>query len=222
VPDDLSSSVKFDASFDERQWLQNLSTKLGFMGKNVKATKAGLKDAHDMVESLKEMIRADLRAQRSGFEEALASRLDQAEDVILQSAKAKVAIIAGVGVMRKDLDRAQRKFAKSNDVEELRTALVALSNSLAKLRSTNSEVVESLSTVLNPTLSAVEVVERFASDLQRSAGTWERHGREIDDAIMELSQENQPAEMVELEAYIERQGYNALLGEAHSSSNESE
>ncbi|DAC21838.1 MAG TPA: hypothetical protein D7H89_03460 [Candidatus Poseidoniales archaeon] len=222
MPDDLSSSVKFDASFDERQWLQNLSTKLGFMGKNVKATKAGLKDAHDMVESLKEMIRADLRAQRSGFEEALASRLDQAEDVILQSAKAKVAIIAGVGVMRKDLDRAQRKFAKSNDVEELRTALVALSNSLAKLRSTNSEVVESLSTVLNPTLSAVEVVERFASDLQRSAGTWERHGREIDDAIMELSQENQPAEMVELEAYIERQGYNALLGEAHSSSNESE
>lgn len=192
------------------------------MGKNVKATKAGLKDAHDMVESLKEMIRADLRAQRSGFEEALASRLDQAEDVILQSAKAKVAIIAGVGVMRKDLDRAQRKFAKSNDVEELRTALVALSNSLAKLRSTNSEVVESLGTVLNPTLSAVEVVERFASDLQRSAGTWERHGREIDDAIMELSQENQPAEMVELEAYIERQGYNALLGEAHSSSNESE
>ncbi len=192
------------------------------MGKNVKATKAGLKDAHDMVESLKEMIRADLRAQRSGFEEALASRLHQAEDVILQSAKAKVAIIAGVGVMRKDLDRAQRKFAKSNDVEELRTALVALSNSLAKLRSTNSEVVESLSTVLNPTLSAVEVVERFASDLQRSAGTWERHGREIDDAIMELSQENQPAEMVELEAYIERQGYNALLGEAHSSSNESE
>ena len=192
------------------------------MGKNVKATKAGLKDAHDMVESLKEMIRADLRAQRSGFEEALASRLHQAEDVILQSAKAKVAIIAGVGAMRKDLDRAQRKFAKSNDVEELRTALVALSNSLAKLRSTNSEVVESLSTVLNPTLSAVEVVERFASDLQRSAGTWERHGREIDDAIMELSQENQPAEMVELEAYIERQGYNALLGEAHSSSNESE
>lgn len=192
------------------------------MGKNVKATKAGLKDAHDMVESLKEMIRSDLRAQRSGFEEALASRLDQAEDVILQSAKAKVAIVAGVGVMRKDLDRAQRKFAKSNDVEELRTALVALANSLAKLRSTNSEVVESLSTVLNPTLSAVEVVERFASDLQRSAGTWERHGREIDDAIMELSQENQPAEMVELEAYIERQGYNALLGDAHSSSNESE
>ena len=192
------------------------------MGKNVKATKAGLKDAHDMVESLKEMIRSDLRVQRSGFEDALASRLDQAEDVILQSAKAKVAIIAGVGVMRKDLDRAQRKFAKSNDVEELRSALVALSNSLAKLRSTNSEVVESLSTVLNPTLSAVEVVERFASDLQRSAGTWERHGREIDDAIMELSQENQPAEMVELEAYIERQGYNALLGDAHSSSKESE
>ena len=79
-----------------------------------------------------------------------------------------------------------------------------------------------MSSVLNPTLSAVEVVERFASDLQRSAGTWERHGREIDDSIMELCQDNQPAEMVELEKYIERQGYSVLLCDAHSSSEESE
>ena len=192
------------------------------MGKTVKATKAGLKDAHDMVDSLKEMIQADLRRQRSGFEDALSSRLREAEDVILESAKAKVAIVAGVGVMRKDLERAQRKFSKSNDVEELKATLTDMSNSLRKLRVTNNEVVKSLSTVLNPTLSAVEVVERFASDLQRSAGTWERHGREIDDSIMELCQDNQPAEMVELEAYIERQGYSALLGEAYSSSEESE
>jgi hypothetical protein len=192
------------------------------MGKTVKATKAGLKDAHDMVDSLKEMIQADLRRQRSGFEDALSSRLREADDVILESAKAKVAIVAGVGVMRKDLERAQRKFSKSNDVEELRATLIDMSNSLRKLRATNNEVVKSLSTVLNPTLSAVEVVERFASDLQRSAGTWERHGREIDDSIMELCQENQQEEMVELEAYIERQGYSALLGEAYSSSEESE
>lgn len=192
------------------------------MGKTVKATKAGLRDAQEMVASLKEMIQADLRKQRSGFEEALSSRLDTAEGVILESAKAKVAIIAGVGVMRKDLDRAQRKFSKSNDVDELRSTLISLSNKLGKLRSKNNKVVASLGTVLNPTLSAVEVVERFASDLQRSAGTWERHGREIDDAIMELCQDNQPAEMVELEAYITTQGYGVLLGDAHSSSDESE
>ena len=192
------------------------------MSKSVKATKAGLKDAHEMVESLKELIRSDLKNQRSGFEEALSTRLNEAEDVILISAKAKVAIIAGVGVMRKDLDRAQRKFSKTNDVEELKRTLISLSQSLEKLRKTNDEIVKSLSKVLNPTLSAVEVVERFASDIQRSAGTWERHGRELDDSIMELCQDNQPAEMVELEAYIERQGYTVLLGEAHSSSDETE
>ena len=192
------------------------------MSKSVKATKAGLKDAHEMVDSLKEMIRSDLKNQRSGFEEALSNRLNEAEDVILISAKAKVAIIAGVGVMRKDLDRAQRKFSKTNDVEELKRTLISLSQSLEKLRKTNDEIVKSLSKVLNPTLSAVEVVERFASDIQRSAGTWERHGRELDDSIMELCQDNQPAEMVELEAYIERQGYTVLLGEAHSSSDETE
>lgn len=192
------------------------------MSKSVKATKAGLKDAHEMVDSLKEMIRSDLKNQRSGFEEALSTRLNEAEDVILISAKAKVAIIAGVGVMRKDLDRAQRKFSKTNNVEELKRTLISLSQSLEKLRKTNDEIVKSLSKVLNPTLSAVEVVERFASDIQRSAGTWERHGRELDDSIMELCQDNQPAEMVELEAYIERQGYTVLLGEAHSSSDETE
>lgn len=192
------------------------------MSKSVKATKAGLKDAHEMVDSLKEMIRSDLKNQRSGFEDALSIRLNEAEDVILISAKAKVAIIAGVGVMRKDLDRAQRKFSKTNDVEELKRTLISLSQSLQKLRKTNDEIVKSLSKVLNPTLSAVEVVERFASDIQRSAGTWERHGRELDDSIMELCQDNQPAEMVELEAYIERQGYTVLLGEAHSSSDETE
>ena len=192
------------------------------MSKSVKATKAGLKDAHEMVESLKEMIRSDLKNQRSGFEEALSTRLNEAEDVILISAKAKVAIIAGVGVMRKDLERAQRKFSKTNDVEELKRTLISLSQSLEKLRKTNDEIVKSLSKVLNPTLSAVEVVERFASDIQRSAGTWERHGRELDDSIMELCQDNQPAEMVELEAYIERQGYTVLLGDAHSSSAETE
>ena len=192
------------------------------MSKSVKATKAGLKDAHEMVDSLKEMIRSDLKNQRSGFEEALSTRLNEAEDVILASAKAKVAIIAGVGVMRKDLDRAQRKFSKSNDVEELKRTLISLSQSLDKLRKTNNEIVKSLSKVLNPTLSAVEVVERFASDIQRSAGTWERHGRELDDSIMELCQENQPAEMVKLEAYIEHQGYTVLLGEAYSSSDETE
>ena len=192
------------------------------MGKTVKATKMGLKDAHDMVDSLKEMIQSDLRKQKSGFEDALSSRLREAEVVILESAKAKLAIVAGVGLMRKDLDRAQRKFSKTNDVEELKNTLIDLSMNLKKLRETNKEVVASLSSVLNPTLSAVEVVERFASDLQRSAGTWERHGREIDDSIMELCQDNQPAEMVELDKYIERQGYSVLLCDAHSSSEESE
>ena len=63
------------------------------MSKSVKATKAGLKDAHEMVESLKEMIRSDLKNQRSGFEEALSTRLNEAEDVILISAKAKVCLL---------------------------------------------------------------------------------------------------------------------------------
>ena len=48
-----------------------------------------------------------------------------------------MAIIAGVGVIRKDLDRAQRKFSKTNDVEDLKRTLISLSQSLEKLIKTN-------------------------------------------------------------------------------------
>ena len=65
------------------------------------------------------------------------------------------------------------------------------------------------------------MVEKFASDLQRSAGTWERNGREIDEAILELCDENEPTELVDLENYVSKQGFSSLLhSTSYSSSDE--
>ena len=38
--------------------------------------------------------------------------------------------------------------------------------------------------VLHPNMSAVEAVERFASDLQRFAGTWERIARILTNQLL--------------------------------------
>ena len=58
-------------------------------------------------------------------------------------------------------------------------------------------------------------------EAQRSAGTWERNGREIDEAILELCDENEPADLVDLEQYIANQGFSSLLNShTHSSSDE--
>jgi hypothetical protein len=60
-------------------------------------------------------------------------------------------------------------------------------------------------------MSAVEGVERFAFDLQRFAATWERIGREIDQGISDLCDDQDPSELVELENFISKQGYDKLI-----------
>ena len=151
----------------------------------------------------------------------LSSRIQGAEEAILDATKGKLAIIAGIGVMRKDLEKAQRRFSRSNDIEELRAFLVELAERIFRLRVANDNIVDSMNSVLNPNLNAIEIVEKFASDLQRSAGTWERNGREIDEAILELCDEHEPAELNDLEHYITKQGYGSLLQRpSHSSSEE--
>jgi hypothetical protein len=191
------------------------------MARTVKATKLALKEANGLVESLRELVWSDLKTQYAGFEEILHSRTSDAEEAILDATKGKLAIVAGIGVMRTELERAQRRFSRSNDPNELRELLVDLAGRISRLREANDNIVESLKSVLNPNLSGVEIVEKFASDLQRSAGTWERNGREIDESILELCDGNEPAELGDFEQHITKQGYGALLEHpAHSSSDE--
>lgn len=74
------------------------------MARTVKVTKAALKEADTLVESLRELVWIDLKNQYAGFEEMLQSRISDAEEAILEATKGKLAIIAGIGVMRKDLE----------------------------------------------------------------------------------------------------------------------
>ena len=63
-------------------------------------------------------------------------------------------------------------------------------------------------------MSAVEAIERFASDLQRFAGTWERIAREIDQSIIDLCDDQTPSELIDLETYISNQGLDRLVGDS--------
>ena len=191
------------------------------MARSVKSTKSALKEAEALVESLRELVWTDLKKQYAGFEEMLQLRIINAEEAILDATKGKLAIIAGIGVMRKDLERAQKRFSRSNEIEGFQEFLVNLAGRILRLREANDTIVRSLSSVLNPSLTGIEIVEKFASDLQRSAGTWERNGREIDESILELCDDNVPAELGEFEHYLTKQGYDALLEiPSHSSSEE--
>ena len=191
------------------------------MGRSVKSAKSSVKETYQLMDSLQETVRNDLKSNMSSFEESLRTRLNDAENAIIESSRAREAMVAGIITMRKNIEKAQRKFSRTNNVEELRKTLLEVAKDISRLRLANDKISDSISLVLHPNMSAVEAVEKFAFDMQRFAGSWERIGREIDQSISELCDDQEPSELVELESYISKQGYDKLIETQESSESSS-
>jgi hypothetical protein len=182
------------------------------LSQSFKAAKNSIKETHALLDSLGDMVRNDFKKNFSGLEESLNQRIDDAEKAILESSKAREAMVAGVGSMKKSIEKAQRKFSKSNNLDELRLTLTEIFEDIDRLKLANDKISDDISLVLHPNMSAVESIERFASDLQRFAGTWERLARDIDQSITDLCDDQDPSELIDLEQYISNQGFDKLVG----------
>ena len=181
------------------------------MSRSYKSAKSALKETNMLVESLSETIKNDFKKNLSGLEEALNQRITEAETAILESSKAREAMVAGIGSMKKSVEKAQRRFSKTNNLDELRLTMVDLFGDINRLKKANERISNDISLVLHPNMSAVEAIERFASDLQRFAGTWERISRDIDQSITDLCDDQTPSELIDLEKYISNQGFDKLV-----------
>lgn len=182
------------------------------LSRSFKAAKNSIKETHNLLHSLSDMVRSDFKKNLSGLEESLNQRIDEAEKAILESSKAREAMVAGVGTMKKSIEKAQRKFSKNNNLEELRLTLTEIFEDIDRLKLANDKISDDISLVLHPNMSAVEAIERFASDMQRFAGTWERIARDIDQSITDLCDDQNPSELIDLEQYISNQGFDKLVG----------
>ena len=184
------------------------------MSRSFKSSKAAIKDTNALVDSLTNTVKTDFRKNLSGLEEALFERMAEAEKAILESSKAREAMVAGIGTMKKAVEKAQRKFSKNNNLAELKKTMIDLFSDINRLKLANDKISSDISLVLHPNMSAVEAIERFASDLQRFAGTWERIAREIDQSIIDLCDDQTPSELIDLETYISNQGLDRLVGDS--------
>lgn len=182
------------------------------LSRSFKAAKNSIKETHNLLHSLSDMVRSDFKKNLSGLEESLNQRIDEAEKAILESSKAREAMVAGVGSMKKSIEKAQRKFSKNNNLDELRLTLTEIFEDIDRLKLANDKISDDISLVLHPNMSAVEAIERFASDMQRFAGTWERIARDIDQSITDLCDDQDPSELIDLEQYISNQGFDKLVG----------
>ena len=181
------------------------------MSRSFKSAKNAIKETNSMVDSLSETVRNDFKKNISGLEDALSQRINDAEKAILESSKAREAMVAGIGSMKKSVEKAQRRFSKTNNLEELRSTMVEIFSDINRLKMANEKISSDISMVLHPNMSAVEAIERFASDLQRFAGSWERIARDIDLSITELCDDQTPSELIDLQNYISNQGFDKLV-----------
>lgn len=182
------------------------------LSRSFKSAKNSIKETHALLDSLGDMVKNDFKRNFSGLEESLNQRIDDAEKAILESSKAREAMVAGVGAMKKAVEKAQRKFSKNNNLDDLRLTLTETFEDIDRLKLANDKISDDISLVLHPNMSAVEAIERFASDLQRFAGTWERLARDIDQSITDLCDDQDPSELIDLEQYISNQGFDKLVG----------
>ena len=125
--------------------------------------------------------------------------------------KAKEAIAAGASSISGKLDKAHRRYSKNNNLEEFRGVLQSTLVEIQQLREQHETVAASLREAQTPSRSAVEIVERFAIELQKAAGGWEATGREIDEIIANLCDPNPDVALIELEKYLTENGFEIVL-----------
>jgi protein-disulfide isomerase-like protein with CxxC motif len=181
------------------------------MGNEQRAAKNSLKDAELLATAISSTVKSDFKREFKIFETNLAARVQNAENAIMDAARTREAIIAGVITMRRQLDKAQRKFARNNNSAELKEVLLEITEGISRLKMANEKVAEALSIVSKPPFSAVDLVEKFTLAMQVNSAGWESDARNLDDNLFELSNGSSPSEMDDLQNYIVTQGYDVLI-----------
>jgi len=181
------------------------------MGNEERAAKSSLKEAQLLAYAINSTIKSDFKREFKIFEANLMARVENAEIAVIDAARTKDAIIAGVVILRKKLDKAQRKFSRSNNSNELKEVLLEIAKDLSRLKIVNAKVAESLSFVINPVHSAVDLVEKFTLIMQTNSAVWESDARNLDANLFDLSNDSSPSEMDDLQNYITTQGYDVLI-----------
>ena len=76
-------------------------------------------------------------------------------------------MVAGIGTMRKSLEKAQRKFSRNNDLAELRETLVDIYQNINRLRLANDKISDEISMVLHPNVSEMSILSRNLLQISR-------------------------------------------------------
>ena len=185
------------------------------MGRYAKSARSQTKKSNELIADLMVEIRNDLRKIELGIERSIRERLSVIDPVIGEAATIQDAIIDGSIESRKQLDRANKRYAKNGDAEQLSAEIISSAERLGGIRKLLKESVADIQESITSQPSAVDVIEETAQELQRMAGSWEASARGVDHSVGDIIDVNPPVEMIEFQRELLENGYDVLLSGAN-------
>ena len=82
-----------------------------------KTARSMLKEANELGNTLREIVRRDIADETRRFNDTLSQRIQLASEAIIQAVKAKEAIAAGASSISSKLEKAHRKYSKNNNID---------------------------------------------------------------------------------------------------------
>ena len=185
------------------------------MGRYAKSARSQTKKSNELIADVMVEIRNDLRKIELGIERRIRERLSVIDPVIGEAATIQDAIIAGSIESRKQLDRANKRYAKNGDADQLSGEIISSAERLGGIRKLLKESVADIQESITSQASAVDVIEDTAQELQRMAGSWEASARGVDHSVGDIIDVNPPVEMIEFQRELLENGYDVLLSGAN-------
>ena len=125
-----------------------------------KTARSMLKEAHELGNTLRDIVRRDLADEARRFNDPPNERIQLASETIVQAVKAKEAIAAGASSLSSRLDKAYRKYSKNRNPEEFRVTLRDSLQEIHQLREQHETVAQSMGEGQTPSRSAVEMKQK--------------------------------------------------------------
>ena len=129
-----------------------------------KTARTMLKQASELGNTLREIVRRDLADETRRFNDTLNQRIQLASEAIVQAVKAKEAIAAGASSINTKLEKAHRRYSKNNNLDEFRDVLQSTLVEVQQLREQHETVAESLREAQTPSTSCGSISTCVCSD----------------------------------------------------------
>ncbi|HIA89622.1 MAG TPA: hypothetical protein EYO42_04275 [Candidatus Poseidoniales archaeon] len=182
------------------------------MGRNLKSAKNHLRLINKDGDSLLQRVSSDMKTLESTLRQDLTERISNMDDGLLELAKLRDAISAGLSETRRELERVHKRLGKANtDISKAKESILGVAEKLGESRQMYGDMRDQLEKVIHQPPTSIELVQQAVQGLLRSSSKWEGDAQGIEDRFANVVDCSIPTEIKELESDLLSNGYSVLL-----------